>query len=87
MRSYNDIIPIEIIYKSKDNGEELSKIPYGTAVSGSLVLLLIYLHSTKCQDDAITTSNFIGIIWKFIQNKQQTTAYFHNYLNPYQSWS
>ena len=32
MRSYNDIIPIEIIYKSKDNWEELSKILYGTAL-------------------------------------------------------
>ena len=41
MRSYNDIIPIEIIYISKDNWEELSKIPYGIAVSGSLVLLWI----------------------------------------------
>ena len=37
------------------------------------MLLLIYLHSTKYQDNAITTGNFIGIFWNFIQNKQQTT--------------
>ena len=72
MRSYNDIIHIEIIYKSKDNQEELSKDTIGTAVSGPFALFIIvaYHNSTHAQTMAVSFGEFkLNEISELIGNK------------------